>query len=302
MVGSDSQVTAAFAVGLTSAAGFATANALQHQAAGRVPESVEKALRVLAHLAGQRVWLIATAVSFSAMLLHAVALRLGSLALVQPLMLVGVVLAVPLRAALERKTPTPSELRAVSTTVAGLALFVVSTNPTPSNSSAPLAVGAAFVGACLAIALLALRLSGGKDLGPRRQAALLGAGAGLMFGATAGLLKAIGGALTSGRSPALVAAILGCLVVAGLLGVAMNQRAYQIAPLAFSMPLVNVVDILVAVVFGVVVFGESPAHGVAFLVLQGTGLVVMTIGLRQISCLEPSSLPAGRLAVSEAWS
>jgi hypothetical protein len=100
MIGSDSQVTAAFAVGRTSAAGFATASALQHQAAGGVPESVEKALRVLAHLARQRIWLTATAVSFSAMLLHALALRLGSLALVQPLMLVGVVLAVPLRAAL----------------------------------------------------------------------------------------------------------------------------------------------------------------------------------------------------------
>ncbi len=123
MIGSDSQVTAAFVVGLTSAAGFATANALQHHAARRVPESIEKTLRVLAHL------------------------------------LVGVVLAVPLRAALEKKTPTPSELRAVCTTVAGLALFVVCTNPTPSDSPAPLPVGASFVGACLAIALIALRLS-----------------------------------------------------------------------------------------------------------------------------------------------
>jgi len=302
MVGPDSQVTAAFAVGLSSAAGFATANALQHQAAGRVPESVEKALRVLAHLVRQRIWLIATAMSFSSMLLHGLALRLGSLALVQPLMLVGVVLAVPLRAALERKTPTTSELRAVCTTVAGLALFVVATNPAPSQTTTPYAVGAVFVGACLGIGLLALRLSTRETLGPRRQAAVLGAGAGLMFGATAGLLKAFGDAIASGLSPAGVAAIFGCLVIAGLLGVAMNQRAYQVAPLAFSMPLVNVVDILVAVLFGVIVFGESPANGTAFLVLQGIGLAVMTFGLRQISSLEPSSLPAGRVALREAWS
>ena len=52
----------------------------------------------------------------------------------------------------------------------------------------------------------------------------------------------------------------GCLVGAGLLGTAMNQRAYQIAPLSFSMPVVNVVDIVVAILFGVLVFGEAPAH------------------------------------------
>jgi glucose uptake protein GlcU len=43
----------------------------------------------------------------------------------------------------------------------------------------------------------------------------------------------------------------------------MNQRAYQIAPLSFSMPVVNVVDIVVAILFGVLVFGEAPAHSPA---------------------------------------
>ena len=37
-------------------------------------------------------------------------------------------------------------------------------------------------------------------------------------------------------------ALLAGLVIAGVLGTAVNQRAYQIAPIAFSMPLVNVVD------------------------------------------------------------
>ena len=301
MVGGDFQVATAFAVGLTSAAGFATSNALQHRAAGTVPESVQRVLKVLAHLARQKVWLVATAVSFCAMLLHALALKIGSLALVQPLMLVGVALAVPLRAAIEQKLPTSSELKAVSVTVAGLALVVVCTNPTPSQAQAPFTVGAAFVGGCAVLGLVALRVSTRTSLGVKRQAAVLGAGAGLMFGVTAGLLKTLSGALASG-SPAFVAVTLACLIGAGLLGTAMNQRAYQIAPLAFSMPLVNVVDIIVAVLFGVVVFGESPAHGPGLLFLQAVGLVITAVGLRQISSLEPSSLPSSRAAVREAWS
>lgn len=295
----DHTVTA-FAVGLTSAAGFATANALQHRAAGKVPESVERALAVLAHLARQRIWLLATSISFCAMLLHAVALRLGSLALVQPLMLVGVVLAIPLRAACDHKVPTRSELRAVSVTVAGLALFVVCANPTPSDAPTPGRL-AWFVGGGLAAGLLILRFAAGSDLDLKRKAALLGVGAGVMFGVTAGLLKTVGAAMASGN-PAYLASSLAALVISGVLGVAMNQRAYQIAPLAFSMPLVNVVDVIVAVLFGVAVFGEQPTHLPALVVLQGLGLLVTAVGLRQISSLEPSSLPSGRAALKEAWS
>ena len=88
------------AVGLASACGFAVANALQHRVAGTVPPSVHRAFAVLGYLVRRPQWLAATGVSFLAMLCHAFALRLGSIALVQPLMLVGVVLAVPLRAAL----------------------------------------------------------------------------------------------------------------------------------------------------------------------------------------------------------
>lgn len=294
------QTAAAFGVGITSAAGFATANALQHRAAGQLPASVTRALAVLAHLARQRIWVVATTVSFCAMLLHAFALRLGSLALVQPLMLVGVVLAVPLRAAIEHKRPTASELHAVTLTAAGLALFVASTNPRPSGATPAPGVLTAFIGAAFALVVLAVRASR-QTTDPKRQAAWLGAAAGLMFGVTAGLLKTVGNAIAAGDTIATVTSLV-CLVGAGLIGTALNQRAYQIAPLAFSMPVVNVVDILVAVAFGVVVYGEQPAYSAPLLLLQVAGLGITGVGLSRIATLEPSSLPTGRAAVSEAWS
>jgi hypothetical protein len=88
-------VQEALVVGLGSATGFAVSNALQHRVAGTVPPSVHRAVAVLGHLARQPTWVVATCLSFTALLLHALALHLGSIALVQPLMLVGVVLAVP---------------------------------------------------------------------------------------------------------------------------------------------------------------------------------------------------------------
>src|SRR5690349_8382106 len=88
----------AVVVGLGSAGAFAASNAMQHRVAGTVPASARRASEVLGHLARQPGWVMATGVSTLAVALHATALRLGSLALVQPLMLVGVVLAVPVRA------------------------------------------------------------------------------------------------------------------------------------------------------------------------------------------------------------
>src|SRR3954463_11987675 len=103
---------------LSSAGGFAPSNALQHRVAGTVPASAaHHAIGVLAQVVRRPLWLLAATISFSALLLHAPALKLGSIALVQPMMLVGVVIAVPVRAALDLTTPTWRELRAALITV-----------------------------------------------------------------------------------------------------------------------------------------------------------------------------------------
>jgi hypothetical protein len=293
----------AVAAGIASAACFATSNALQHRAAGTVPPKVGDALAVLAHLARQRAWVVATGISFCAMLLHAFALRIGSIALVQPLMLVGVVLAVSVRSALERTAPRWCEIRAVGVTVVGLTLFILAANPRTSGAAPRMGGVAAFVLCCFAIGLCALRESRRRCAGaPARPAALLGFGAGVMFGATAGLLKLVGIVVAERSGLPTLLCVLGALVSAGLLGTAMNQRAYQIAPISYSMPLVNVVDIMVAVLFGAVVFGELPGHSPTLLILQLGALGCMAFGLRLIAGLQTeraelavAAVPAGQL-------
>ncbi len=277
----------AVAVALGSAAGFAASNALQHRVAGTVPAGVRHPLAVLAHLARRRVWLVATLSSFTALVLHAVALRLGSIALVQPLMLVGVVLAVPLRAALDRALPTLAEVRAVAVTALGLGVFLLSADPAPSAAQPDLRTAVILVVVGVTGTSLGLRLTrtGFARLAPEAQAAVLGVLAGLMFGLTAGLLKLLGDAVSEGfGGVAPPITVLG-LVGAGVLGTALNQRAYQIAPLSFSMPLVNVVDILVALAFGSLVFHEHPGHVPSVLLVQGCALAGVGVGLSLIARL-----------------
>ncbi len=294
------QAGVALSLGLASACAFAVSNSLQHRVAGTVPPTIHRPPDVLRHLAGKPVWLAATLVSFVAMLLHAFALRTGSIALVQPLMLVGVVLAVPMRAALERAVPPWNEVKAVLVTVGGLAVFIRYANPVPATTPPHLTTAFVLVLIGLAAAIGALgacRSSRAQD--PRVQAALLGTAAGVLFGVTAGLLKLVGTAVATGgvRLDLLVLLVL-CLIGLGLLGTAVNQRAYQIAPIAFSMPIVNVVDVLVAVGFGAIVFNELPGHGPGSLVVQLAALGCVAVGLRGIAHLECAAKTSERPLVA----
>ncbi len=287
----DQQATIAAIIALSAACGFAMSNALQHRAAGGVPRDTSSAGRVLLHLARNPWWVVGTSLSFVGMLLHATALRWGSIAFVQPLLLMGVVLAIPLRAAMERSLPRVAEIRAVAITVAGLATFLSSVTLAPGEASPRRGVAIAMTATGLALAMAAAaagrRWCGGRD---RLHAGLLGATAGCLFGVSAGMLKLIGADLGEPQvRVGLLVVLLGALVGVGLLGTAINQRAYQIAPLAFSMPVVNVTGVLVAIAFGAAVFGEVPGHSSGGWVVQLFGLGTLALGLRDIARLAPGA-------------
>jgi len=285
----DQQATVATVISLTAACGFAVSNSLQHRAAGGVPRGESTALRVLLHLTRNPWWLAGTALSFVGMLLHATALRWGSLALVQPLLLVGLVLAIPVRAALERKRPRPKELRAVAITAVGLATFLSSVTLAPGEETPrrDVAIAMTVLGMLLGAAATAAGRRWFRER-DRLHASLLAATAGCLFGVSAGLLKLVGADVGGrGVTSSLTALLIVALVSVGILGTAINQRAYQLAPLAFSMPLVNVVGVLVAIVFGVIVFGEVPSHSPGGMVVQLVGLGTLALGLREIARRSP---------------
>lgn len=276
------QATAVLAA-LGAAAGFAVSTSLQHQAAENAPASVDRAARLLGHLARRPLWLLGQLVAAVSFALHAVALHAGALALVQPIVVSGIVLAIPARAALSRRAPSPGELAAVSLTAAGLALFLVSSDPTVGDSAGnqlPAAVltvlGVALAAGCAFVA--AHTQDGGH------RAFFLGVTAGVLFGLVAGLVKlSIRAADVGGLVAVLTAWSTWSLVVLGACGVATNQRAYQAATLSASMPALNIVNVLVALAFGLIVFSEVPAHTPIALAVELVALGCIAGGLRTLA-------------------
>ena len=272
-------------VALCSAATFAVGSALQHRAASAV-STEESGHRVIARLFRRRSWLFGLLLSAVAFGLHALALSRGELALVQPVIVSGIVFAVLFRAALDRHLPRPQVIGWLVLTWAGLALFVV----IRSSRSAP-ADGVNHEGTFVvvgAIVAAAVTLVSSRVKSDRSSGLLLGAAAGTLFGLVAGLLKLVTVQAQSGLGQALGHWSLWVLIVVGGGAVLLNQRAYQNARLSITAPMLNIAQVLVSITFGIIVFGERFDGSTLAFLAEIAGLVLMGLGIWALAA-QPSS-------------
>jgi hypothetical protein len=283
----DAQVTLAVLYALASAVGFALSTSLQHRVAGGAP-SGGGVLGVFRFVLTRKVWVLGATIGFLSLILHALALNKGAIALVQPIMISGVVLAVIFRAALDRALPRRGEVIGVTLTAAALGCFLVVADPTAeslSDDHQAFLFWLAALGSIAVLVLSANRLSS-RHLG----SFLLGCASGVCFGLTAGMLKMLSNDFgADGLAGVITSWHLLAQVSTGLLGIAINQRAYQLAPLAVSMPVLNVVNVMVALTFGLIVFEEIPARHPAGVIVLSLCLVLMGVGLRMLANVHPDA-------------
>jgi hypothetical protein len=269
----------AVAAALASACLFALSNSLQHRAASSDSTNGLRTGRLLMALVARPSWHAGVVLGALAFTLHGVAVGNGPLIVVQPLVVTGIVLAVPFRAALDRKRPAAEDMRWVAVTAAGIALFVISSNPTSGGGDpriscvGPMVVGGGIFAATIARAGLRMESERGRGL-------VLGCASGILMGLNAGVLKL---AVLYATDRWFGAFVLATLAAVGSCAFVLNQKTYQVAPLATSMPVLNVAVVLVASSFGFVVFRENPAHDVQGLVCELAGLLVMGFGLANLA-------------------
>ncbi len=242
-------------VALASAACFAVASALQQRAARAEPPHPTMDPRLLLRLARRRLWLAGGLADLAGVGLQALALTLGGLALVQPLLASGLILAVPLEAALDRRPPGRRDLAAALLAAAGLSAFLLAAAPAggvPEPSTRAWAWTAVATGPVVAGCLLA----GGRSAGARR-ATYLGLATGVMYGVTAALLKACAERLATDPITLLGRWQLYALIVIGVAALVLNQNAFQDGPLAAPLTALTLADPAVGVLIGATAFQES---------------------------------------------
>ncbi|QLQ10604.1 MAG: DMT family transporter [Nocardioidaceae bacterium] len=272
------------AVSLAAALCFASGNAIQHRAAGAVPAG-EGLVKLIIGLFTSPQWLFGSAIALTAFGLHITALNLGVVAVVQPFMLGAVLLAVPIRALLDREVPDRNEMLWVAFTVLALVVFVLAANHEESDS-APNETAA------LLIVLVGFTLAGLWAASARRfdyapmRGFVFATASGLTFGITAGLMRFLKHDTANGVLDLFTHWHVYALLVGSVLGTTLNQRSYQEANLSVCMPSMNTVNITVALGFGWLVFGEPPAHGPLALALQTICLAACAYGLLQVAKAE----------------
>lgn len=272
---------------------FALGSALQQRVAGSTTPDEESHGSFFVRIAGHPSWLVGLLLSAVAFALHALALSRGDLALVQPIIVSGIVFAVVIRAALEHRVPAASTLAWLVITWAGLALFLAVRPPTadhpPKNG-----LGAVLVGLGVVLALVGMAVAA-RTRTPQLRGALLAGVSGVLFGLVAGLVKLVLARFGDGLGAVLSSWSLWALAVTGVWAVLLNQRAYQATRLSVTTPILNVAEVAVAILFGLLVLGEDPGQTTGIVVGEVTGLALVLAGVLKLASADgpaPSAEPA----------
>jgi drug/metabolite transporter (DMT)-like permease len=279
---------------LTAAFLFALAAALQQKGALNLPELSLRDPASLVRLAGQRMWLLGTIALLVGYLLQAAALDRGRLAIIQPLLVMTVVFALPLGYVLTAQHVGRSEVAGAGVIVLGLALFAVYGDPAGGKENAPGSEWAIAIAALAAVCVVLLMFGGRGSLS--LKAGIYGTVAGILFGLSAALTKptldylhASVGELLSHWEPY-------ALAVAGVLGFILQQISLGTGKLAPSVATVSVANPIVGILLGVVLFDERLSRPAWHVLVACIGLGIALVGAVLISLAREGSSAENRPA------
>jgi hypothetical protein len=271
----------ASAAALGSALSAAAGGVLQHRAARQAPTGTGLHIRLLTNLATRRAWIIGQAVALPAFALHVLALSAGQLGVVQPLLVCGLLFALPASVMLDHRRPNVVEWFWALTLVAALSTFLIVASPSSGHvpSDTDRLAFITLTGFAVAAATVAY-----TRVLPRHRALLLGAAGGLAYGLSAALLKE---AITLGSGPDPTRLLTSwapyLLAAVGVGALVVTQAAYQSGPLAASLPPLTILNPVAAVTVGVLAFHEHLAHSPAAIAGQTACLALMSVAVIQLA-------------------
>lgn len=268
-------VRVAFAVVLSvvTALLYALSNVLELTEAERVPDDDALKPGLVLQLARRPRWLLGLLSDVGGYLTQAGALALAAVAFVEPILASGIVMALVLGAALTRRRVQRRDWIAALLLSGGLAFFLYEVSPTSGRDVAPsdrwIAAGPALLAVVVACIVCARACHG-----PTR-AALLGIAAGVSFGASAVLTKALVHYFDGGVFGWVPHWEPYLLAVTSIGGVAIAQSAFQTGSLAASVGATEALGPLTAASLGFGILDEHlDAHGVVVV-----GVVVLSVAL-----------------------
>jgi hypothetical protein len=260
------------ALATAAAVFFAVGAVVQQEVAAEVSTGGRPDLR---RLLTSPAWLGGQGATVAAVALQVVALGLAPVAVVQPLLAGGLVVALGIRSVRDRRLPSGSDLLGAALTAGGLAVFLVAARPAALSQDHVPAPAAVLAAVFLAGALVALA---GRATEGALGALASGLAAGIAMGVAAVLVSGAFTALnTGGPLHALTGSAVWGALLTSIAAQFASQQAFARGSLAWSLPVLTVADPLAAVPAARILLGESlePGHAAVW----APAAVVATVGV-----------------------
>jgi drug/metabolite transporter (DMT)-like permease len=264
------------ALALAAAFFFALGLVLQERAASDQPPGSVGA-GFLTRLARQPVWLLGLCMQGVGFVAQAIALGVGRMVVVQPLLVASIVFALPLSRAIEKRRVLRAEVIGAALVTGGLGALLVFSKPSAGDDDASLMSWALIGGGAVGVAVVLFALARGRSSTVR--AGLLGSAGGILFGLAAALTKATVSLLDEGVGAVLWDWHVYALVIFSVAAFWLEQAALQTGALAPAVATTMAFDPLSSLVFGIVLFEEALHESAAGYTISLLSLAVALVGL-----------------------
>ncbi len=250
-------IAALFALG--AAFFIAIGDVIHQRSAHEVTDEPVSHLELFKRLLRDGQWWLGSLVAAVGFALQAVALGLGSVLLVQALLVTSLLFALPINARASHRRVTRWEWMWAALLAAAVVVIVTVGNPTAGHSRASLDTWTAVV-VVLGPALVACVLGANVLKGPA-SAVLLGVVSGALWGLFAVLTKGVVDRLDDGLLALVRTPELYVWALVAIAGTAYQQSSFRAGSLTASLPTMTVAEPVVGSVLGIVVLGETLRPG-----------------------------------------
>lgn len=230
--------------------------------------------RLIRRLVREPLWLIGWTTNLAGFGAQAIALRFGSVALVQPLLVAQLLFALPMAAAWQRRRPGGRDWMAAILICAGLVVFFAVRGVAPQDGEPNRTH--LLLGCILAAGAVLLLLPFSEGQPPLVRATLIAVAAGICYAVSAAMIKLttddllVRGVLATARDwPGYALAIS---TVSGLI---LGQGALAAGSLPSAVAAMSITNPVASYLLGVYAFGvEAPSNPVALAGLAGAGALI----------------------------
>jgi len=270
----------AIALALFAAAANAIATVLQRLGVEQA-SAIRRAGSLMAAVIRRPIWFVGLGLTTVSFLLQAIALSIGNLSTVQPVMVAEIVFLVAILGVRLDTKLTWREWFGAGGTAAGLGTFLAVSASSGGNERPSRSDWLLLLMACVGAVVVA---TSAAKRGPRAwRAACYGVAAAICFALTAACIKTTADQWS--RSPVWVFSHLEAygIVVAGLAGLVISQHALEAGPVAASQSALLIVNPLASIVIGIWLFGDRIHHGGGRTAIEGLALALMFLALFVLS-------------------